>query len=140
MRLKWDDDLAYAAASHLKDMLAYGSVSHRSPMYGNLTSRLERLDIAFEVALENLATAPSLEEAHWHLMLSAEHRRNVLDPRLTHLGIAVTRAAGSGVGGRNLQAKPLTRIRMLFVDVNSNICKLKKPIKLRITRILEDWT
>lgn len=94
MRLKWDDELAYAAASHLKDMLAYGFVSHRSPMYGNLTSRLERLNIPFEVALENLAMAPSLEEAHWHLMLSAEHRRNVLDPRLTHIGIAVARERG----------------------------------------------
>ena len=94
MRLKWDDDLAYAAASHLKDMLAYGAVSHRSPIYGKLTSRLERLNIPFEVALENLATAPSLEEAHWHLMLSAEHRRNVLDPRLTHIGIGVARERG----------------------------------------------
>ncbi|MDE2997858.1 MAG: CAP domain-containing protein [Gemmatimonadota bacterium] len=93
-RLKWDDALAYAAASHLKDMLAYGSVSHRSPVYGNLTSRLERLNIPFEVALENLASAPSLEEAHWHLMLSAEHRRNILDPRLTHIGIAVARERG----------------------------------------------
>lgn len=94
MRLRWDDDLAYAASSHLKDMLAYGFVSHRSPMYGNLTSRLERLDIQYEVALENLATAPSLEEAHWHLMLSAGHRRNILDPRLTHIGVAVTRERG----------------------------------------------
>ena len=94
MRLRWDDDLAYAASSHLKDMLAYGSVSHRSPMYGNLTSRLERLDIQYEVAFENLATAPSLDEAHWHLMLSAGHRRNILDPRLTHIGIAVTRERG----------------------------------------------
>ncbi len=94
MRLSWDDELAYAASSHLKDMLAYSSVSHRSPLYGNLTSRLERLDIPFEVALENLATAPSLEEAHWHLMLSAEHRRNILDPRLTHIGIAVTHERG----------------------------------------------
>ena len=36
MRLDWDDDLAYAAASHLKDMLAYDSISHWSPMYGEL--------------------------------------------------------------------------------------------------------
>ena len=94
MALEWDDDLAYAAASHLKDMLAYGSVSHWSPMYGDLVERLERLDISFEVALENLATAPSVEEAHWHLMLSAEHRRNILDARLTHVGIAVAREQG----------------------------------------------
>lgn len=94
MRLKWDDELAYAAASHLKDMLAYGPVSHWSPMYGDLKNRLKRLDIPFEVALENLATAASLEEAHWHLMLSAGHRRNILDPRLTHIGIAVTRERG----------------------------------------------
>ena len=63
-------------------------------MYGDLVSRLEWLDISFEVALENLATAPSLEEAHWHLMLSAEHRRNILDARLTHIGIAVARERG----------------------------------------------
>lgn len=94
MRLDWDDDLAYAAASHLNDMLAYDSVSHWSPMYGELENRLKRLDISFEVALENLAAAPSLEEAHWHLMLSAEHRRNILDPRLTHIGIAVARERG----------------------------------------------
>ncbi len=94
MALEWDDDLAYAAASHLKDMLAYGSVSHWSPMYGDLVERLERLDISFEVALENLATAPSVEEAHWHLMLSAEHRRNILDERLTHIGVAVAREQG----------------------------------------------
>lgn len=94
IRLWWDDELAYAAASHLKDMLAYSSVSHRSPLYGNLTRRLERLNIPFEVVLENLATAPSLEEAHWHLMLSAEHRRNILDPRLTNIGIAVTHERG----------------------------------------------
>lgn len=94
MRLDWDDDLAYAAASHLQDRRAYGPVSHWSPMYGDLKNRLKRLDIPFEVALENLATAASLEEAHWHLMLSAEHRRNILDPRLTHIGIAVTRERG----------------------------------------------
>ena len=91
MRLEWDDDLSSAAASHLKDMLAYGSVSHWSPMYEDLESRLERLAIPFEVALENLATAPSLEETHWHLMLSAEHRRNILDARLTHIGVAAVR-------------------------------------------------
>lgn len=94
IRLEWDDDLARAAASHLQEMLAYGSISHLSPMYGDLASRLERLDIPFELALENLATAPSLEEAHWYLMLSAEQRRNILDPRLTHIGVAAVREFG----------------------------------------------
>ena len=94
MLLEWDDELAYAAASHLQNMLAYGSVSHWSPMYGDLVNRLERLGISFELALENLATSPSLEEAHWYLMLSAEHRRNILDERLTHIGVAVAREQG----------------------------------------------
>lgn len=94
MRLEWADDLASAAASLLEHMLAYGSVSHRSPAIGNLESRLERLDISFVVALENLATAPSLEEAHWQLTLSAEHRRNILDDRLTHIGVAAARELG----------------------------------------------
>ena len=94
MLLEWDDELAYAAASHLQNMLAYGSVSHWSPMYGDLVNRLERLGISFEIALENLATSPSLEEAHWYLMLSAEHRRNILDERLTHIGVAVAREQG----------------------------------------------
>ena len=94
MILEWDDELAYAAASHLQTMLAYGSVSHWSPVYGGLIDRLERLGISFAVALENLATSPSLEEAHWFLMLSAEHRRNILDERLTHIGVAVAREQG----------------------------------------------
>ena len=94
MRLEWADDLASAAASHVEHMLAYGSVSHWSSTTGDLESRLERLDIAFVVALENLATAPSLEEAHWQLTLSAEHRRNILDDRLTHIGVAAARELG----------------------------------------------
>jgi uncharacterized protein YkwD len=45
--------------------------------------------ISYKYAGENIAGAPTVEKAHSSLMNSPGHRRNILNPNYTHVGIGI---------------------------------------------------
>lgn len=85
-----DPRLDAAAQAHAEDMLARSYYSHESPEGGTPRTRVEAAGCRAELVAENIAArhlTPELAMAGW--MSSADHRRNVLDPRFATMGAGV---------------------------------------------------
>ncbi len=91
-RLKWDEDAAKVAFGHSKDMKDNKYFSHVSKKYGTLKDRLEKGDVKYREAGENIAynyvDGPAAVEG-W--LNSEGHRKALLSPDYTHLGVGVNR-------------------------------------------------
>lgn len=87
----WRDDLARIARAHCVDMKTHHFMDHKSPRTGKPADRLEAAKIPFRAAGENIASAPTIQNGQAMLMASPKHRENVLNPKLTHLGIGIVR-------------------------------------------------
>ena len=112
--LQWDPALADVARDHSADMRDHGFFGHVSPTTG---LHMQRLDAAGYLAMssaENVAHNPSVYEAELGLMHSLGHRRNILNPAMTHGGIGV--AGAEDENGRRrwwvtqLFARPVVRV------------------------------
>jgi uncharacterized protein YkwD len=121
-----DDDLRRLAEGHTEDMRDHNFFSHVSPSSGAPQDRLRRSGILVSIFGENIAAAPTPEDAHTVLMDSPGHRANMLNPKFTNVGIA---AAKSSVGlivtlnfGRRPRAEDLPRgaqVQAAFVELRS---------------------
>lgn len=87
--LAYDEELSDVAAKHSLDMYRSNYFDHISPDGDDLANRLNRGNISFTFAGENLALAGSLNTAHRGLMGSKGHRANILDPRFNKIGIGI---------------------------------------------------
>lgn len=87
--LLWRNDVVPVARDHARDMWKRKYFSHYSPEGESVGDRLNKSNISYQLAGENLALAPTLQTAHTGLMNSEGHRRNILDPEFKRLGIGV---------------------------------------------------
>jgi hypothetical protein len=87
--LKWDANLAAAARAHVQEMVARNRLSHQFSGEPDLTTRASSAGARFSSVAENVAEAPSIDELHMGWMNSIPHRNNILNPKLTAIGIAV---------------------------------------------------
>lgn len=88
--LVFDDSLREVARDYAKEMFVHGFFSHTSASDGSSpTDRLDREDVAYLVAGENLAFTPDVKFAHTGLMNSPGHRKNILSPEFGKVGIGV---------------------------------------------------
>jgi len=87
--LELHDGLAAVAEAHCRDMVAGGFVGHESPTTGTPAMRITAAGLASGLMLENVGRGYSASELHRGLMDSPGHRANIVDARVTHLGIAV---------------------------------------------------
>ncbi len=94
--LTWDADLARVANIKAKDMVDNNYFSHTSPTYGSPFDMMRSFGIQYRTAGENLAGYSSVEGAHNGLMNSEGHRRNILNPSFTHIGIGVQKSPRYG--------------------------------------------
>jgi len=93
-----DPRLVEVARAHSREMLALGYFEHVSPVAGAPEMRLKTAGIYANRSGENIAYAPSVTDAHAGLMSSDSHRRNILDPLFTRVGIGtITGRAGQMV-------------------------------------------
>jgi uncharacterized protein YkwD len=84
-------DLVLFAREHSQDMRQNGYFGHHSPRIGTLAERLAAAHLKqYSDVTENLALCTDPQKAHDSLMNSPSHRRNMLNPRLTHVGVGVT--------------------------------------------------
>lgn len=83
------------ADTHVRDMRDHDYFAHQANAEDTLPARLHAAGIGFSHASENLAAAPTTEEAHTSLMESPGHRRNILDAEVTQVGIGVTEGRGT---------------------------------------------
>ena len=85
----FDDDLRDVARAHSQDMFVRGYFSHYTPEGLSPFDRMEKANIDYTYAGENLALAPSTSLAMQGLMNSPGHRANILSPNFTKIGIGV---------------------------------------------------
>lgn len=89
--LEVDPELARIARAHSEEMLEAGYFGHLSPTTGLVHDRLRATGYRASMSGENLALNDSLADAQAALMASVGHRRNLLDPRFTHVGVGLAR-------------------------------------------------
>jgi hypothetical protein len=92
--LQWDDTLFKAARQHALRMADLNILEHQLPNEPNLEGRLTEAGARFSVIAENIAVGPNPQTIHTGWMDSPGHRKNILDPRLTSVGIAAVRGTG----------------------------------------------
>lgn len=83
-------ELTRVARRQSADMMEGAFFGHRSPRRGGLAQRLAAEHIDYLSASENLALTTGPQRAHDALMGSPAHRRNILDPGATHVGIGAS--------------------------------------------------
>lgn len=87
--LIWDPKLVPVGRSHAKDMWERSYFSHYSPEGKDVGDRLNKANIKYTLAGENLALAPTVSTAHTGLMNSQGHRENILNSQFKKIGIGV---------------------------------------------------
>lgn len=88
-KLTVDVRVVTVARNHSRDMFLRGYFSHVSPDGETPADRAQKASISYRAYGENLAYAPDVETAHKGLMDSPGHRKNILDPAFTHIGIGI---------------------------------------------------
>lgn len=87
--LAWCDRCASVARAHAEDMYTEGFFSHVNTDGLDPFERMQEAGIAYRLAGENLAVAPSPGEAHEGLMASPDHRANILREDFDEVGIGI---------------------------------------------------
>ena len=81
--------MAKVGRNHSRDMFSRGYFSHYSPEGKDVGDRLDEAGIDYSAAGENLALAPTVSRANSGLINSLGHKRNILDPSFSKIGIGV---------------------------------------------------
>ena len=89
--LRWDPALARAAQAHAHQMVRHGELSHQYAGEPDLMTRAGHDGAHFSTVAENVAVAPNPQSVESEWMHSPPHRHNILDPRLTTVGIGLVR-------------------------------------------------
>lgn len=89
--LTFDAELAAVARGHSTDMVSNRFFAHISPRRGDLSARMKRANLSARKFTENLAQNRTLAGAHEGLMGSPGHRKNILDPEVSRVGIGIVR-------------------------------------------------
>lgn len=87
--LRSNEKLRELARAYAKDMFERGYFSHYNPEGQSPFARMEKANITYQAAGENLAYAPNVDVAHQGLMNSPGHRANILSADFGKAGIGV---------------------------------------------------
>jgi uncharacterized YkwD family protein len=87
--LKVDTQLCNVARIKAQDMIDNNYFSHSSPKYGSPFDMMKSFGIKYVSAGENIAGNQSVQNAENALMNSPGHRKNILSPDFTHIGIGI---------------------------------------------------
>lgn len=87
--LRLEENLAIVARNHSRDMFERRYFSHYSPERHDVGYRAREGGVEYTLIGENLAYAPDVTTAHAGLMNSDGHRKNILDPAWSRIGIGV---------------------------------------------------
>jgi uncharacterized protein YkwD len=86
--LKWDEALAAAARRHAEHMAHENLLAHQYPGEPSLDERAAQAGAKFSLVAENIAMGGDPETIHDGWMHSSGHRKNILNPEVTAVGIA----------------------------------------------------
>lgn len=91
-----DKELVKIARLKSQDMIDKNYFDHNSPTYGDPFTMLKDFGIKYGYAGENLAGNQTVDKAHEALMNSPGHRKNILSPNYTHVGIGIVEGGPYG--------------------------------------------
>lgn len=94
--LQADTEVTNVARTKSQDMIDNNYFSHNSPTYGSPFDMLKSFGIKYVAAGENIAGNSSVKGAHDALMKSEGHRKNILNPDFTHIGIGIKKGGQYG--------------------------------------------
>lgn len=94
--LQADVEVTDVARIKSQDMIDNNYFSHNSPTYGSPFDMMNDFGIEYVKAGENIAGNQSVQNAHDSLMNSPGHRKNILDPDYTHIGIGIKEGSQYG--------------------------------------------
>lgn len=94
--LSIDMELTNVARIKSQDMIDNKYFSHYSPKYGSPFDMMKSFGIKYVKAGENIAGNQSVQNAHNSLMNSPGHRKNILSPDYTHIGIGIKKGGTYG--------------------------------------------
>jgi len=89
--LRWDEALFKAARQHALLMLNLNILEHQLPGEPGLEERITAAGARFTFIAENIGLGKDPATIHSGWMHSPGHRKNILEPRTTAVGIAVVR-------------------------------------------------
>lgn len=89
--LQLHDGLMPVAQEKSEDMVRNKYFSHTSPTYGSPFDMMKQFGISYSTAGENIAINASVQKAHVAFMSSDGHRKNILNPNFTHIGIGIAK-------------------------------------------------
>ncbi len=84
-----NNDLTKLARMKSKDIVDNNYFSHQSPTYGSPFDMMKEHGISYMYAGENLAQNSSADKAFNAWMNSEGHRKNILNPNFTELGVGI---------------------------------------------------
>ena len=86
--LTLDESLSLKARVKSEDMAKNNYFSHNSPTYGTPFEMMQSMGISYRTAGENIAMGQRTPEAVVQAWMNSEgHRKNILSPSFTHLGV-----------------------------------------------------
>jgi uncharacterized YkwD family protein len=85
-----DYELSRVARIKSEDMRTNNYFSHTSPTYGSPFQMMKDFGITYRSAAENIARTSSVDRAHTGFMNSEGHRKNILTPGFTHVGVGIS--------------------------------------------------
>jgi uncharacterized protein YkwD len=94
--VRTDRRLNEVARAYSREMAETGAVAHISPRSGRIDDRLRRARIEVVLVGENVGRDYSAAGAERGFMMSPGHRGNIIDPRMTAVGIGVARGQDKG--------------------------------------------
>lgn len=110
--LAWDENAARAAREHARDMVERNYFAHKTPEGISLFDRMQRVGV-WEIAVgENIAYYEGYSQREavgkvvegW--MNSPHHRKNILRPSYSHLGVGVAQKDGRIILVQDFLARP----------------------------------
>lgn len=87
--LKSNADLNKIATMKSQDMVEKNYFSHQSPTYGSPFDMMKTYGISYMYAGENIAINSDADKVHQAWMNSEGHRKNILNPDFTDIGIGL---------------------------------------------------
>lgn len=87
--LQIDMQVTNVARIKAQDMIDNNYFSHNSPKYGSPFDMMKSFGVSYVEAGENIAGNQTVQNAHNALMNSPGHRKNILNPDFTHIGLGI---------------------------------------------------
>lgn len=111
--LERDEALTELARSHSEEMRTAGFLGHSSPTHGDPGERVEAAGVAASLILENIGRGESAEDIHRALLGSPGHRRNLLHPEATKVGVGVVKDGEGGYLATQIFIRPIQSLEHL---------------------------